>query len=86
MQVDSYHLTPTERLRRLQHQLCLYYGGDGNVLAICPIRPICPVVSTIQLPTYFNLSQNSSMSSDEDFLHFSQRTHLLRVRRELHQS
>ncbi|MGL5580803.1 MAG: DUF4939 domain-containing protein, partial [Cetobacterium sp.] len=50
MQVDSYHLTTSERQRRINQRLCLYCGGDGHQLSTCPIRPPRPAVSTIQLP------------------------------------
>ena len=50
MQIDSYHLTTTERQRRISQHLCLYCGGDGHGTTTCPVRPTRPAVSTIQLP------------------------------------
>ncbi|KAL0146555.1 hypothetical protein M9458_058186 [Cirrhinus mrigala] len=47
MQVDSTWLSHTERNRRITLGLCLYYGQRGHLLRTCPIRPPCPVVSTI---------------------------------------
>jgi len=49
-QVDSYHLTHVERQRRILNQLCLYCGGEGHIITVCPVQPPRPVVSTIQLP------------------------------------
>ncbi|KAL1249458.1 hypothetical protein QQF64_020463 [Cirrhinus molitorella] len=47
MQVDSNRLSQMERTRRLTSGLCLYCGNPGHVLCNCPVRPPCPVVSTI---------------------------------------
>jgi len=51
MQVDSFCLTRAERQRRIQQRLCLYCGGEEHVIAVCPIRPPRPAVSTVQVPT-----------------------------------
>uniref|UniRef100_A0A9J7XZK1 Retrotransposon-derived protein PEG10 n=1 Tax=Cyprinus carpio carpio TaxID=630221 RepID=A0A9J7XZK1_CYPCA len=50
MQVDSHHLSTSERQRRINTGLCLYCGGEGHLLPSCPVRPPCPAVSTIHLP------------------------------------
>ncbi|ROL43550.1 Retrotransposon-derived protein PEG10 [Anabarilius grahami] len=47
MQVESTHLTPAERQRRLTQKLCLYCGSPGHVISACPTRPPCPMVSAI---------------------------------------
>ncbi|MGL4765872.1 MAG: retrotransposon gag family protein, partial [Aeromonas sp.] len=50
MQVDSQHLTASERQRRISSGLCLYCGGEGHILTSCPVRPPRPAVSTIHIP------------------------------------
>ncbi len=49
MVTDNYHLTPTERSRRIAQVLCLYCGSHGHVLNTCPVRPPCPAVSTVHI-------------------------------------
>ncbi len=49
MVTDNYHLTPTERSRRIAQGLCLYCGSHGHILNTCPIRPPCPAVSTVHI-------------------------------------
>uniref|UniRef100_A0A8C1X240 Gypsy retrotransposon integrase-like protein 1 n=1 Tax=Cyprinus carpio TaxID=7962 RepID=A0A8C1X240_CYPCA len=50
MQIDSHHLSTSERQRRINTGLCLYCGGEGHLLPSCPVRPPRPAVSTIHLP------------------------------------
>lgn len=52
MQIDTHHLTTTERQCRISQQLCLCCGGDGHGISTCPVRPPRPAVSTIQLPPH----------------------------------
>ncbi|KAK3538403.1 hypothetical protein QTP86_001751 [Hemibagrus guttatus] len=47
MHLGTSHLTPAERQRRLTQNLCLYCGAPGYAIPACPIRPPCPMVSTI---------------------------------------
>ncbi|KAI2662335.1 Transposon Tf2-6 polyprotein [Labeo rohita] len=47
MQVDSTRLSRTERNRCNLLGLCLYCGNQGHLIRNCPVRPPCPVVSTI---------------------------------------
>ncbi len=49
MQTDRYHLTPMERARRVNLGLCMYCGAHDHLLPVCPIRPTCPAVSTVQI-------------------------------------
>lgn len=69
MQVDSNHLTRAERTRRITSGLCLYCGQNGYLISSFPVRPACPVVSTIQLSpqiatlTRMNVSLMSSHQS-----------------------
>ncbi len=49
MQVDSTWLTLAERARRIVAGLGLYCGNQGNFLRACPVRPPCPLVSTLQV-------------------------------------
>ncbi len=39
MQLGFTHLTPEERERRMQNQLCLYCGQSGHMKTSCPVRP-----------------------------------------------
>ncbi len=39
MQVDSHHISPEERSRRITHHLCLYCGEPGHLRNACPSRP-----------------------------------------------
>lgn len=50
MQVDSTHLTPSERQRCIQLHLCLYCGSDNHLICSCPVRPQRSAVSSIQIP------------------------------------
>lgn len=50
MQVDSFHLFPTERQRHIEIPLCLYFGSDGHLIPECPVRPPRPAVSFIHFP------------------------------------
>lgn len=50
MQVDRYNLSAQECSRRRAHNLCLYCGGSGHLIATCPVRPSRPAVSTIHAP------------------------------------
>ncbi len=54
MVTDNYHLTPTERSRRIAQGLCLYCGSHGHILNTCPIRPPCPAVSTVHITPKFS--------------------------------
>ncbi|KAK3510136.1 hypothetical protein QTP70_026851 [Hemibagrus guttatus] len=47
MHLGSSHLTPAEWQRRLTQNLCLYCGALGHAISACPIRPPCPMASTI---------------------------------------
>ncbi|KAK3522424.1 hypothetical protein QTP86_010645 [Hemibagrus guttatus] len=47
MQLETTHLNPAERQRRLTQSLCLYCGDPGHALPVCPIRPPWPMVRTI---------------------------------------
>ncbi|KAK3527064.1 hypothetical protein QTP86_008645 [Hemibagrus guttatus] len=47
MQLETTHLNPAERQRRLTQSLCLYCGDPGHALPACPIRPPRPMVSTV---------------------------------------
>ncbi len=49
MQMERYHLTPTERARRINLGLCMYCGAHDHLLPVCPIRPTRPAVSTVQI-------------------------------------
>ncbi|KAI2651181.1 Transposon Tf2-9 polyprotein [Labeo rohita] len=49
MQVDSFHLSPAERNRRIQLGLCLYCGSKDHLLSTCPVRPPRKSMSAIQL-------------------------------------
>ncbi len=49
MQMERYHLTPTERARRSNLGLCLYCGAHDHLLPDCSIRPTRPAVSTVQI-------------------------------------
>ncbi len=49
MQVDSYHLSHTERAWRLTSGLCLYCGASRHVIRTCPSYPPRPLVSTLQV-------------------------------------
>ncbi len=49
MQVDSYHLSRTERARHLTSGLCLYCGASRHFIRTCPSRPPHPLVSTLQV-------------------------------------
>ncbi len=49
MQTERYHLTPTERARRINLGLCMYCGAHDHLLPVCPIRPTWPAVSTVQI-------------------------------------
>ncbi|MGL5565287.1 MAG: DUF4939 domain-containing protein, partial [Plesiomonas sp.] len=78
MQVDTHHLSISERQRRINSRLCLYCGGDGHQLPTCPVRPPRPAVSTIHLPpstahlskTWVNLRHcHSSVSVQAVHLH-----------------
>ena len=40
MQIDSVHLSPEGRARRIKTQSCLYCGQTGHFIANCPIRPV----------------------------------------------
>ncbi len=40
MQLGFTHLTPEERERRMQNQLCLYCGQAGHMRVSCPARPL----------------------------------------------
>lgn len=57
MQIDSYHLSQSERQRRINNNLFLYCGAEGHLISNCPICPACPAVSTIQLPPIISSSQ-----------------------------
>lgn len=39
MQLGRTHLTPNERLRRIQAGECIYCGQRGHFLSTCPVRP-----------------------------------------------
>ncbi len=57
MQTDRYHLTPTERARRVNLGLCMYCGAHDHLLPVCLIHPTRPAVSTVQiLPDVSKLS------------------------------
>ncbi len=58
MQLGFTHLTPQERERRMQNQLCLYCGQAGHVKATCPVRP---ATSTRSVST--NVTTSSLTSS-----------------------
>ncbi|KAK3508689.1 hypothetical protein QTP70_004203 [Hemibagrus guttatus] len=45
MQLETTHLNPAERQRRLTQSLCLYCGDPGHALPACPIRPPRPMWS-----------------------------------------
>lgn len=47
MEVDASHLSPSERLRRMQQHLCLYCASDQHMLSNCPVRPPRLAVSSI---------------------------------------
>ncbi|KAK3530862.1 hypothetical protein QTP70_003635 [Hemibagrus guttatus] len=47
MQLETTHLNPAERQRRLTQSLCLYCGDTGHALPVCPICPPQPMVNTI---------------------------------------
>lgn len=38
MQVGRTSLSPEERLRRRRANLCLYCGGAGHFISICPVK------------------------------------------------
>ncbi|KAL0165999.1 hypothetical protein M9458_037843, partial [Cirrhinus mrigala] len=60
MQTDSYHLSATERIRRVSQGLCLYCGENGHALNSCPVRPPRPFVSIMQVfPDVISMSQLS---------------------------
>ncbi len=70
MVTDNYHLTPTERSRRIAQGLFLYCGSHGHVLNTCPVRPPCPAVSTVHItPTISSVPHiNASlMYHDQSF-------------------
>ncbi len=48
-QVDYYHLSRTERARRVTSGLCLYCGSSGHFIKMCSTRPPCQTVSTLQV-------------------------------------
>lgn len=50
MQIDSYHLSQSERQQRINNNLFLYCGAEGHLISNCPICPAFPAMSTIQLP------------------------------------
>ncbi len=37
--MDSHHISPEERSRRITHHLCLYCGEPGHLRNACPSRP-----------------------------------------------
>lgn len=87
VQVDSYRLTRAERHRRILNHLCLYCGGEGHVIAACPVRPPCPVVSSL-LYSYTSdrsFNQNFCTHPNPTYLCFSASPHRLQFCRELHQ-
>lgn len=49
MQTDRYHLSSTERARRVTQCLCLYCGSSDHLLPSCPVCPTCSAVSTVQI-------------------------------------
>lgn len=49
MQVDSTHLSLSERQRRIRNKLYLYCGGEKHVIVNCPVRRPRPTVSSVQL-------------------------------------
>lgn len=70
MVTDNYHLTPTERSRRITQGPCLYCGSHGHVLNTCPVRPPCPAVSTVHItPTISSVPRINAflMHHDQSF-------------------
>lgn len=47
MQVDKTRLSPTERTRRLTHNLCLYCGASSHYIGNCSIHPPRLLVSSV---------------------------------------
>lgn len=62
IQVDSFHLSHSERQCRIHNNLCLYCGSNGHLIPDCPVSPPRPVVSTVQLPWSVSTLQHTTLS------------------------
>ncbi len=67
MQLGFTHLTPEERERRMQNQLCLYCGQSGHMKTSCPV---CPSSSSrpVSVNPHITTSTSSIKVSVEVFI------------------
>uniref|UniRef100_A0A673MIH0 DUF4939 domain-containing protein n=1 Tax=Sinocyclocheilus rhinocerous TaxID=307959 RepID=A0A673MIH0_9TELE len=49
MQTNRYHLSTTERARRVTQGLCMYCGSQEHLLPFCPIHPTHSAVSMVHI-------------------------------------
>lgn len=68
MQIDSFHLSHSDRQWRIINHLCLYCGGEGHLL---PVHPPHPVVSTIPIPPVITNLKHTFVCFNSDVLHMS---------------
>ncbi len=61
MQVDTHHISPEERNRRITHHLCLYCGELGHLRNACPSRPNSNPVTRVSV-TLFALKNDHCMT------------------------
>ncbi len=61
MQVDTHHISPEERNRRITHNLCLYCGEPGHLRNACPSRPNSNPVTRVSV-TLFVLNDDHCLT------------------------
>ncbi len=61
MQVDTHHISPEERNRRITHHLCLYCGEPSHLRNACPSRPNSNPVTRVSV-TLFALNNDHCMT------------------------
>uniref|UniRef100_A0A8C0Y9S6 Retrotransposon gag domain-containing protein n=1 Tax=Cyprinus carpio carpio TaxID=630221 RepID=A0A8C0Y9S6_CYPCA len=86
MQIDSHHLSTSERQRRINTGLCLYCGGRGTPITIMS-RPTSTPSGEYHPSTTSNCSIDSNLgySKTSPLFYFSTSPHRLRLSGELHQ-
>ncbi len=61
MQVNTHHISPEERNRRITHHLCLYCGELGHLRNACPSRPNSNSVTRVSV-TLFVLNDDHCLT------------------------
>ncbi len=61
MQVDTHHISPEERNRRITHHLCLYCGEPGHLRNACPARSNSNPVTRVSV-TLFVLNDDHCLT------------------------